>query len=155
MNATLWISRGASAALLLAATLAQAEVVNISNGELAELLKQGVPLVDLRTAGEWHQTGVVKGSQMITLFDEQGRADAPEWTRQLDKVAAPDKPVILICRTGNRTNAAAQYLSNKVGRKGAVYNVKAGITAWVREGQPVVSLQENLAQTGITCSPKC
>lgn len=155
MNATSWISRSAAAALLIATTLAQAEVVNIGNSELSELLKQGVPLVDLRTAGEWQQTGVVKGSQLITLFDEQGRADAPEWTRQLDKVAAPDKPVILICRTGNRTNTAAQYLSNKVGRKGAVYNVKAGITAWVREGQPVISVQENLKQAGISCSPKC
>lgn len=155
MKAISWISRGAALALLMAATLAQAEVVNIGNAELNELLKQGVPLVDLRTAGEWQQTGVVKGSQLITLFDEQGRADAPEWARQLDKVAPSDKPVILICRTGNRTGAAAQYLANKLGRKGTVYNVKAGITGWMREGQPVVGLQENLKQVGTSCSPKC
>lgn len=155
MKATSWISRGAALVLLMSATLAQAEVVNIGNAELNELLKQGVPLVDLRTAGEWQQTGVVKGSQLITLFDEQGRANPQEWIGQLDKVAPPDKPVILICRTGNRTNTAAQFLSNKVGRKGTVYNVKAGITGWMREGQPVVSLQENLKQAGTSCSPKC
>lgn len=155
MKATSWISRGAVAALFMATSLAQAEVVNIGNGELNDLLKQGVPLVDLRTAGEWQQTGVVKGSQMITLFDEQGRANPQEWTVQLNKVASPDKPVILICRTGNRTNAAAQYLVNKLGRKGTVYNVKAGITGWMREGQPVVGMQENLKQAGVICSPKC
>ncbi len=155
MKVSFWNIRSALIALLFAAPLAHAEIINIGNAELADLITQGVPIVDLRTAGEWQQTGVVKGSQMITLFDEQGRADPQEWTRQLDKVAAPDKPVILICRTGNRTNSAAQYLTGKLGRKGAVYNVKAGITAWLREGQPVVSVQENLKQAGVSCSPKC
>lgn len=155
MQASSWFSRGALAALLLITSFAHAEIVNIGNAELNDLLKQGTPLVDLRTAGEWQQTGVVKGSQLITLFDEQGRADPLEWTRQLDKAAAPDKPVILICRTGNRTNAAAQYLANKLGRKGTVYNVKAGITAWLRDGQPVVSVQENFKHAGASCSPKC
>lgn len=155
MKVSFWNIRTALIALLFVAPFAHAEIINIGNAELADLIKQGVPIVDLRTAGEWQQTGVVKGSQMITLFDEQGRADPQEWTRQLDKVAASDKPVILICRTGNRTNSAAQYLANKLGRKGAVYNVKAGITAWLREGQPVVSFQENLKQAGVSCSPKC
>lgn len=155
MQASPWFSRGTLAALLLITSFAHAEIVNIGNAELNDLLKQGTPLVDLRTASEWQQTGVVKGSQLITLFDEQGRADPLEWTRQLDKVATPDKPVILICRTGNRTNAAAQYLANKVGRKGTVYNVKAGITAWLRDGQPVVSVPENFKHAGASCSPKC
>jgi rhodanese-related sulfurtransferase len=154
MKAISRISRYVAAVLLMTASLAQADVVNIGNGELNELLKQGVTLVDVRTAGEWQQTGVIKGSQTITLFDEQGRADIQEWNRRLDKVAPPDKPVILICRSGNRTNAATQYLNNS-GRKGTIYNVKAGISGWMREGQPVISLQENLKQAGTSCSPKC
>lgn len=148
------LARFCAAALFGCAALAHAEIVNIGNGELADLLRQGTPIVDLRTAGEWQQTGVVKGSQLVTLFDEQGRADPQEWTRQLDRVAPADKPVILICRTGNRTQAAAQYLQ-KIGRKGTVYNVKAGITAWLREAQPVVSVQDNLKQAGVICTPKC
>ena len=154
MNATSRLSFAAMLLLGLASSLAQAEIVNVSNEQLKALLKQGTPVVDLRTAGEWRQTGVVKGSQMITLFDEQGRADPAAWARQLDKVAPAGKPVILICRTGNRSGVAAQMLEQS-GRKGTIYNVKAGIVSWVGEGQAVVSVQDNLKQTGITCSPSC
>ena len=145
-----------TAALLLgaAASLARAEIVNIGNDELKALLKQGAPVVDVRTAGEWRQTGVVKGSRLITLFDEQGRADAVAWGRQVDKVAAADKPVILICRSGNRSSQAAQILE-KAGHKGTIYNVKAGISGWLRDGQAVVSVPENLKQAGIGCAPRC
>ncbi|MCX7141812.1 MAG: rhodanese-like domain-containing protein [Proteobacteria bacterium] len=154
MNAKIRFSFAAALFLCLAATLAQAEVVDIGNDQLKALIKQGTPVVDLRTAGEWRQTGVVKGSQMITLFDEQGRADPAAWARQVDKVAAADKPVILICRTGNRSGVAAQML-DKAGRKGKVYNVKAGIVTWLGEGQAVVSMKENMKQAGISCSPTC
>ena len=154
MNARFWRYCAASLFLSLVASLAQAEIVNIGSDQLKALIRQGMPVVDLRTAGEWRQTGVVKGSQMITLFDEQGRADPAAWVRQIDKVAAADKPVILICRTGNRSGVAAQMLE-KAGRKGTIYNVKAGIAGWAGDGQPVVSVQENLKQAGIACAPKC
>jgi rhodanese-related sulfurtransferase len=147
-------SLAAALLLSLAASLARAEVVDIGNEQMRTLVKQGTPVVDLRTAGEWRDTGVVKGSQLITLFDEQGRADAAAWARQIDKVAAAGKPVILICRSGNRSGEAARFL-DKAGRKGTIYNVKAGISGWIREGQAVVSMQDNLKQTGISCSPTC
>ena len=144
----------ASTVLALAPTLLRAEVVNIGNDEFKEVLKQGLPLVDLRTPGEWQQTGVVAGSQLIMLFDEKGRADPEAWARQVEQVADPAKPLVLICRTGNRTGKAAQYLAQKYpGRK--IYNVRDGITAWARAGQPVVSVQQNLKQAGIKCSPAC
>jgi rhodanese-related sulfurtransferase len=154
MNTKCRVSCAVALILSLAASLAQAEIVNISNEQLKTLIKRGAPVVDLRTAGEWRQTGVVKGSQMITLFDEQGRADPAAWGQQVDKVAPADKPVILICRTGNRSGVAAQML-DKAGRKGTIYNVQAGIAAWIGEGQAVVSVQDNLKQAGIACSPKC
>jgi rhodanese-related sulfurtransferase len=154
MNAKSRFSFVAMLLLSLAASLAQAEIVNVGNEQLKALIKQGTPVVDLRTAGEWRQTGVVRGSQLITLFDEQGRADPAAWARQVDKVAPAGRPVILICRTGNRSGVAAQMLE-QAGRKGAIYNVKAGISGWAGERQPVVSVQENLKQAGISCSPTC
>jgi rhodanese-related sulfurtransferase len=154
MNTKQRFSCAAALLLTLSVSFARAEIVNIDSDELKALITRGTPVVDLRTAGEWRQTGVVKGSQLITLFDEQGRADPVAWSRQVDKVAATDKPVILICRSGNRSDTAAQYLE-KTGHKGTVYNVKAGIAGWIREGQAVVSLQENLKQAGISCSPSC
>lgn len=143
-----------SSALTLLAGLAQAEVINIGNDELKSLLGQGVKLVDLRTAGEWKQTGVVQGSQMITLFDERGRADPEAWKKELAGVSAPDQPVILICRTGNRTGVAAKMLNETMPNR-KIYNVKEGITGWMRAGQPVVSVEQNLASKGIRCSPAC
>lgn len=154
MSTKQWIFLATAILVTISATFARAEVINISSDELRALILRGTPVVDLRTAGEWKQTGVVKGSQLITLFDEQGRADPAAWRRQVDKVVASDKPVILICRSGNRSDQAAQYL-DQTAPKRTIYNVKAGIGAWIREGQPVVSLQENLKQAGISCSPSC
>ena len=121
--------------LLLATTLsARAEVVDITNAELARLAISGVPVIDIRTEGEWKETGIVRGSGLITLFDEKGRADAPAWLAKVKEVAKPDQPVIVICRSGNRTKMASQLLAQQ-GGYAKVYNVKDGIRAWAAEGR--------------------
>jgi len=121
--------------LLLATTLsARAEVVDITNAELARLAISGVPVIDIRTEGEWKETGIVPGSRLITLFDEKGRADAPAWLAKVKEVAKPDQPVIVICRSGNRTKMASQLLAQQ-GGYAKVYNVKDGIRAWAAEGR--------------------
>ncbi len=120
-------------AFLLGLLPAHAEVVDISNAELARLAVAGVPIVDIRTEGEWKETGVVPGSQLITLFDERGRPD-PAWLEKVRAVAKPDQPVVVICRSGNRTRAASDLLSRQ-GGYAKVYNVKDGIRAWAKEGR--------------------
>ncbi|MCM8627655.1 rhodanese-like domain-containing protein [Accumulibacter sp.] len=122
-------------ALLFAAAL-RAEVVDIGNAELARLLAAGVPLVDIRTEAEWKQTGVVPGSRLITLFDERGRADAPAWLQKMGGVAPANQPVIVICRSGNRTRAASRILAEQ-GDYQKVYNVSEGIRGWAGEGRPM------------------
>lgn len=154
MKANGLLSAAAMTILSLSSALVQAEIVNIGNDELKSILKQGTPLVDLRTVGEWQQTGVVEGSQLLMLFDERGRADVEQWIKQVDQVADPAGPIILICRTGNRTSKAAQLLAEKnPARK--IYNVRDGITGWSRAGLPVVSVQQNVRHAGIRCSPTC
>lgn len=119
---------------LLAAVSVYAEVVDIGNAELARLAISGVPVIDIRTEGEWKETGIVPGSRMITLFDEKGRADAPAWLAKVGEVAKPNQPVIIICRSGNRTKMASQLLTQQ-GGYAKVYNVKDGIRAWAAEGR--------------------
>lgn len=121
---------------MLGLPLARAEVVDISNAELARLAVSGVPIVDIRTEGEWKETGVVPGSRLITLFDERGRPD-PAWLEKVREVAKPDQPVVVICRSGNRTRAASDLLSRQ-GGYAKVYNVRDGIRAWAKEGRAMV-----------------
>ena len=108
---------------------------DIDNAELKKLLSEGVKIYDIRRDDEWKQTGVVAGSQRLTLFDARGGQNKdfmPAFTQQVNK----DEPVILICRTGNRTKAAAQYFGKQLGYT-QVYNVKDGITKWISDGNPV------------------
>lgn len=139
---------------LLLALPARAEVVHVGNAELQELLKQGVTLVDIRTPGEWRQTGVVAGSQLVQFVDERGKVDPETWVRQINEVADPAKPVILICRSGNRTGKASQLLSG-VQPQRKIYNVREGLIGWNKAGLPMVPLQQNLQSAGIKCTPAC
>jgi rhodanese-related sulfurtransferase len=119
---------------------------------LARLLAAKVPVIDIRTAPEWEETGVVPGSKLITFFDERGRVDPGAWLEKAKGVGNPGDPVILICRTGNRTRAAAQFLTQQVGYA-KVYNVRAGIRAWMKDGRPVAPAAPLLAEcrTAKTC----
>lgn len=118
------------------AATAEAEVKNVSNQEVMALMQKGVPIIDIRTEPEWRQTGIVPGSHLLTFFDATGRVPDPAgWLHRVKAVAPPEKPVILICRTGNRTTHATRFLSES-GYK-TVYNVTTGIVPWIKEGMPV------------------
>ena len=132
-------------ACLIAATgFAHAEVIDIDNAQLDKLSKSGVPVVDIRLQSEWEETGIVGGSKLLTFFDEKGRVDAPAWLDKVKPFAKPNEPVIVICRTGNRTKAVSQFLSQQAGYA-TVYNVKAGIKGWIGAGGPVVAATQTIA----------
>ena len=108
---------------------------NLDNTQLKTLLEQGTPIYDVRRPEEWKQTGVIDNSQLLTFVDASGKLNPeflPQFTSKIDK----DDPVILICRTGNRTGQLARYLVEEMGYTN-VYNVRNGITDWIREKQPV------------------
>ncbi len=121
--------------LLLSALPLRAEVINISSDELASLVSRGVPVVDIRVAREWRETGVVPGSRKLTFFDDRGGYDAGAWLASLDRVADRNNPVILICQIGTRSRVIANWLSEGMGYK-KVYNVTRGIDDWIRRGHP-------------------
>ncbi len=126
------------AILLALLTLpAAAEVTQVNNAELQQLLAQGVPIIDIRRPEEWQETGIIPNSHMITFFDEQGHYDLDGWLKQLEKIAAKDEPFILICRTGNRTGVVSGFLDSKMNYN-KVYNVTNGITKWIEQGNQTV-----------------
>lgn len=100
---------------------------------LAEMIAQGVKVVDIRRPEEWRQTGVVEGSHLLTAFDQFGRV-VPGFPSDFQKLAAKDEPVILICRTGSRTATLARALAEQLEYQ-KIYNVTDGITRWIAEGR--------------------
>jgi len=121
---------------MLLVACAEPPYTNIDATQMLELQKQGVAVYDIRREEEWRQTGVVEGSKQLTAFDRSGRFTPqflPEFMSETDR----QKPVVLICRTGNRTSALAKFLAEEKGYS-SVYSVSNGITGWKREGKPVV-----------------
>lgn len=140
MFARLFISLILSLSMMIGLTGCSEEVLyyNLDNKQLKTMLEQGVPVFDIRRPEEWKQTGVIDGSKKLTFVDKGGRLQAnflPTFTSEISK----EQPVILICRTGNRTSALARHLSKELGYTN-IYNVKSGITSWMREGGPVTKI---------------
>lgn len=91
---------------------------------------EGAQLVDVREPEEWAETGVPQGAGLVPLADLESRAASE---------LAADRPVYVICRSGNRSQTGSDIL---VGLGFAeVYNVDGGINAWLAAGLPVDTYQ--------------
>jgi len=141
-----------SSCLALSALAAQAEVIDIDNAQLAQLMKSGVTVIDIRTKPEWEETGILPGSKLLTFFDERGKADPAAWLDKVKPLAKPGDPVVVICRSGNRTKPVSQFLSQQAGYA-KVYNVKSGLKGWIADKGTVVPAAQSIAacQAAKTC----
>jgi rhodanese-related sulfurtransferase len=86
----------------------------------------GAQVVDVREPSEWAETGVIPESVLIPLGQIEQRAPAE---------LAKDRPVYVICRTGNRSRTAAADLAGLGFIE--IYNIGGGIKAWLEAGLPV------------------
>ncbi len=117
-----------------------AEVVQISTEQLKQLLASDVTIIDVRTPGEWKQTGVVEGSHLIMFFNEKRQPLTEQWMQQTSELISPDQELILICRSGNRSGMIANYLS-KQHQFVRVYNVQKGIKDWIAKGNKTLAVE--------------
>ena len=109
---------------------------NVDSVQLKKMmLKQEIPIYDVRRPEEWRQTGVIEGSELLTFVDASGRLK-PDFLDRFTAAVDRDDPVILICRTGSRTSTLARYLVEQLGYT-QVFNVRDGITRWISDGKPV------------------
>lgn len=99
--------------------------VNVRQAHDALSANPDAIIVDVRTPQEWATTGVPTGAVLITLDQIAQRAPG---------ALSQDRPVYLICNSGNRSRVAADALV-KLGFK-SVYNVDGGIQAWMRASLP-------------------
>ena len=118
--------------ILLTVKFALADIVDINNEQIIELSKNNIPIVDVRRSSEWDQTGVVPKSILLTFFDKEGNYNYDEWYEKLLLEIDEGKPIILICRTGRRTNIIAKMMEIKK-FDNVIYNAKNGITSWIDE----------------------
>ena len=117
---------------LLTVKFAFADIVDVNNEQIKELLKNNIPIVDIRRSSEWDQTGVVPKSILLTFFDKEGNYNYDEWYEKLSLEIDEGKPLILICRTGRRTAIIAKMMKIK-NFDNIIYNAKSGITSWIDE----------------------
>ena len=109
--------------LLILATSLMAELKNEYLSQ--KLIDSKIPIVYIRTPGEWKETGVVKNSIPIMFFNEQGGYDVNAFLTELNAKVDTTKEFAIICRTGSRTAVIADFLSKQLHYN--VVNVKDGI----------------------------
>ena len=90
-----------------------------------DFLNKNIPIVDVRTPGEWKETGVLKGAIPIMFFNTKGKYDTKKFLTQLHKKVDTTKPFALICHTGSRTSIIAPWLSKEFNYN--VINLKGGM----------------------------
>ena len=126
---------------LLTVKFALADVVDVNNEQIVELSKTNIPIVDVRSSSEWDQTGVIPTSILLTFFDKEGNYDLDEWYEKLRLEIDEDVPIILICRSGNRSRIIAEIMDKEFDN--VIYNAKRGITSWIDEKLIIVKPQIN------------
>ena len=97
---------------------------DLSNVRDVHDLLAEIQLVDCREPYEW-EAGRVDGAIHIPVNAIMSGAGG-----DLDK----DKPVAVICRTGNRSELATMMLQ---ARGFEAHNLEGGIEAWVADGLPI------------------
>lgn len=114
------------------------EVTGVSPEQLLDMQQnQHALVVDIRTAAEWQNSGVIADSRKLQSVDPQGRFDADKWLADLEKMkSSPDQPVILVCRSGNRSGKVGALLARQPGMKN-IYHLDNGLQAWIDSGHPV------------------
>ena len=101
--------------------------------EFIELQKDGYIVIDIRREEEWIETGIIEGAETITAFTESGQLHKDFQEKFFSLAKGPETPILLYCRTGNRTEMLGNALIDQVGLKN-VYHLTDGIVEWKKSG---------------------
>lgn len=101
-------------------------VKNITASDAFAMTKKGVLFVDVREEGEIERKAFDVPDIMVVPLSrfESGFGEIPK-----------NRRVIVVCRSGNRSETAAALLMNRGYRN--VSNLQQGIIGWEREGFPI------------------
>jgi rhodanese-related sulfurtransferase len=92
--------------------------------EAHQLMQAGAKLVDVRTKPELAYVGKIPGSLAVEWQTYPGGRENPEFLAELAAAVPKHQPVMFLCRSGVRSNAAAEA-ATRAGWKEA-YNILEG-----------------------------
>ena len=104
--------------------------------------ENGGVVIDIRREEEWKKTGIIKGSQTITAFTKDGKIHPDFPKKFFDLINDVDVPILLYCRTGNRTGILGKALIDQVGQTN-VSHLSDGIVGWKKQGLLIVDYKLN------------
>jgi len=107
-----------------------AEIYEVNNEKIKMLLGNSVPLIDIRTEGEWHKTGVINRSHLLTFFYKNGNYDFKKWMIEVGEIADENGPVIIMCRSGRRSRIVSNMMI-KENSEYLIYHATNGINSWI------------------------
>lgn len=73
-------------------------------------LSQNIPIIDIRTEPEWHETGVIPQSYLITFYKEDQSYNEKEFLEALNAIVKKDDTFVILCRSGNRSMKVNHFL---------------------------------------------
>ena len=114
-----------------------AEIYEVNNEKIKMLLESSVPVIDIRTEGEWLETGVINSSHLMTFFDKDGNYDYKKWMSELGKIADENGPGIVICRSGRRSRIVSNMMI-KENSEYLIYHATNGIKSWIKSSNKTV-----------------
>ena len=126
----IWVALACvSGGMLLWPMIAGGTVSHLSPAEATLLMTREDALVlDVRETGEW-SSGHITGARHITLAQLDKRLS------ELDRFK--EKPIIVVCATGNRSSSACGQL--KKHGFGKVYSLGGGIASWRDSSLPLTT----------------
>lgn len=94
-------------------------------------------VIDIRTQQEWDATGTIPSSSRIEYFDSEGKYNTSVWLAKLKQLKkSTDLPIVLVCRSGHRSEMVGQQLTKQLGMKN-IYHLKGGIMSWINSGREI------------------
>ena len=106
---------------------------DLSPNDFIDAQENGGIVIDIRREEEWKETGILQGSNTITAFTKDGNIHPDFPKKFFDLINDIDVPILLYCRTGNRTGILGQALIDQVGQTN-VSHLSEGIVGWKKQG---------------------
>lgn len=102
-----------------------AAVPAVDGAQARKLVQEGALLLDVREQGEWNEAHAPQAELLPLGMLTEASSKLPN-----------DKKIVVVCRSGNRSNTAAGFLN---ARGYEAVNLAGGLGAWAAAGGELVN----------------